>query len=218
MSAITSYSSARKKPLKKIDSENRPIYLIFAGCNGCGKSTLYNSAYSDSSDFPRVNSDEALKAFNGNWRLGSDRMKADRITVKQVREYFSQKISFCQETTLCGKSIIQNISLARNEGYDINLYYVGVESAELAKERIKNRVANGGHGIPDKDVDRRYLETVQKMKAIWPMCDKVFFFDNTVNFIHIAYYQDGDFVQLVPELPNWMNEIVACYPVSRRIY
>ena len=196
--------------------EKRPQYIIFAGCNGCGKSTLYEACKTNFK-YPRVNSDQALLSFNGNWRLQTDRLKADRITINQIKDYFSKKISFCQETTLCGKSIIKNISKARNEGYDIHLYYVGVESAEIAKERIRYRVSMGGHGIPDNDVERRYLETVQKMKAIWPMCDMVVFFDNTESFTYVAYYEDGDFIQLTPTLPNWIKEIVECYPISRII-
>lgn len=202
--------------MKNIDSEKRPQYIIFAGCNGCGKSTLFNS-YSENFIYPRVNSDEALKSFKGDWRKKTDRIRADRITILQVRKYFSQKISFCQETTLCGKSIIRNISNARNEGYDIRLYYVGIDSVEIAKERIAHRVLNGGHGIPDKDVDRRYLETVQKMKVIWPMADKVVFFDNSKSFNYVAYYENGDFIQLTPVLPGWIKEIVDYYPITRTI-
>lgn len=207
----------KKKPLKNIDSNERPIYIIFAGCNGCGKSTLYNCYFGDFYNKPRVNSDETLKSFNGNWRKYIDRIKADRLTIMQVRDYFAKKVTFCQETTLCGKSIIRNISKARNEGYDIHLYYVGVESAEIAKKRIAYRVANGGHGIPDKDVERRYIETTRNMKAIWPMCDKVIFFDNTISFNYVAYYENGDFIQLTPILPSWIKEISDCYPITRII-
>lgn len=35
-------------------------------------------------------------------------------------------------------------------------HYVGIESVEIAKQRIAYRVAHGGHGIPDADVERRY--------------------------------------------------------------
>ncbi len=203
--------------MKNIDSKPRPQYIIFAGCNGCGKSTLYNCYSGDFKNKPRVNSDESLKSFKGDWRKKVDRFKADRITILQIRDYFSQRISFCQETTLCGKSIIRNIARARNEGYDILLYYVGVESADIAKKRIAYRVKNGGHGIPDKDVERRYQETTQNMKAIWPMCDKVVFFDNTISFNYVAYYEYGDFIQLTPILPSWIKEISDCYPISRVI-
>ncbi len=202
--------------MKIADSENRPKYIIFAGCNGCGKSTLYHSC-SNTFPYPRVNSDEVIKSFNGDWRNRVDRIKADRLTVGLVREYFSKHITFCQETTLCGKSIIRNIANARNEGYDIWIYYVGVADVEIAKKRIAFRVENGGHGIPDKDVERRYLETVQNMKAIWPMADKVTFFDNTVGFTYVAYYEDGDFIQLTQELPVWIKEIIDCYPTTRTI-
>ena len=127
--------------MKIADSENRPKYIIFAGCNGCGKSTLYHSC-SNTFPYPRVNSDEAIKSFNGDWRNRVDRIKADRLTVGLVREYFSKHITFCQETTLCGKSIIRNIANARNEGYDIWIYYVGVADVEGDAA-----LANGLNGV-----------------------------------------------------------------------
>ena len=37
-------------------------------------------------------------------------------------------------------------------------HYVGIESVEIAKQRIAYRVAHGGHGIPDADVERRYIK------------------------------------------------------------
>lgn len=48
-------------------------------------------------------------------------------------------ITFNQETTLCGKSIIKNILKAKELGYFIELHYVGVESAQIAKDRVKHR-------------------------------------------------------------------------------
>lgn len=71
-------------------------------------------------------------------------MKAGKIAVKLIEKYFSEKISFNQETTLCGKSIIRNIQRAKELGYTIELHYVGVDSVDIAKERVKKRVSKGG--------------------------------------------------------------------------
>ena len=43
--------------------------------------------------------------------------------------------------------------------------YIGVESSDIAKERVKYRVSQGGHGIPDEDIERRYYESLENL--IW---------------------------------------------------
>ena len=49
------------------------------------------------------------------------------------------------KSTLCGNSILRNIMYTKQLGYEIEMHYVGIDSAELAKERIAYRVAHGGH-------------------------------------------------------------------------
>lgn len=48
------------------------VYTIFAGVNGAGKSTLYSSMKEELSNQERVNSDEILKNFGGNWKNQED--------------------------------------------------------------------------------------------------------------------------------------------------
>lgn len=101
-------------------------YVLLAGVNGAGKSTLFSLLPSLS---------EIIV------------MKAGKTVIKRINEYFEKDISFSQETTLCGKSIFQNVQKAKERGYSIEMHYVGLDSAVLAKERVKNRVERGGHGI-----------------------------------------------------------------------
>lgn len=110
-------------------------YIIFAGVNGAGKSTLYQTNQS-LGNMPRINVDEIVRGF-GNWKNSQDVMRAGKIAVHQINECFRQGISFNQETTLCGKSIINNIKKAKDLGYRIEMYFVGVDSVRTAKQRVK---------------------------------------------------------------------------------
>ena len=155
---------------------------------------------------PRINTDEIVKSF-GNWQNMSDVFKAGKIAVKKMKEYFEQGITFNQETTLCGASIIQNIKLARSLGYKIELHYVGVASVDIAKERIAYRVSKGGHGIPDADVERRYVESFNRLKEIISLCDLVILYDNTEIFNRFAIYEEGKLFDLAENRPDWYNEL-----------
>ena len=107
-------------------------YILIAGVNGAGKSTLYQSLQS-LQGMPRVNTDEILRDF-GDWRNMADVMTAGKIAVKKIARYFDEGITFNQETTLCGKSIINNITKAKNRGFFIELHYIGLRVQILQKK------------------------------------------------------------------------------------
>ena len=181
-------------------------YILIAGANGAGKSTLYQSLQSLQS-MPRVNTDEILREF-GDWRDMADVMTAGKIAVKKIAKYFDEGITFNQETTLCGKSIINNITKAKNRGYFIELHYIGVESAEIAKERVARRIKQGGHGIAEKDIERRYIETFDNLKIVLPECDLAAFYDNTKEFRRFAIYKNGKPIRVSHEIPLWYEKFI----------
>lgn len=109
-------------------------YIIFAGVNGAGKSTLYQikDTYQD---IPRINIDEISREI-GDWRDPKIVFNAGRKVRYLLKEYFDLGMSFNQETTLCGKSILKNIKLAKEKGYVIEMHYEGVNNVDIAKQRV----------------------------------------------------------------------------------
>ncbi len=180
-------------------------YILFAGVNGAGKTTLYytNQMYKE---LMRINVDETIRSF-GSWKNPSDVIKAGLMCVRSIHDCFRDGISFNQETTLCGKSIIRNIRKAKNLGYRIELYYVGVASPDLAKERVHERVKQGGHGIPDEDIERRYYESLRNLSLVIPLCDKVTVFDNSDGFIKLAEIENGKYKWSSEKKPKWYDEV-----------
>ncbi len=180
-------------------------YIIIAGVNGAGKSTLYQM-YDKFLGMPRVNVDEIVKEI-GDWKNMRDVFTAGKIAVKNISKYIEAGITFNQETTLCGNSIIRNIMKAKEKGYFIELHYVGVESAEIAKERVKYRVEQGGHGIPEEDIERRYVETFRQLNRIMKECDLVALYDNSEKFRRFAIYKAGEIVRLSQNVPEWFSDL-----------
>lgn len=181
-------------------------YIIFAGVNGAGKTTLYQT-YPEMAKMPRVNVDEIVRGI-GDWKNQKDVYAAGKIAVKTIKQYFADGISFNQETTLCGKSILKNIQRAKESGYCIELYYVGLTSVVLAKERVAQRVVSGGHGIPDADIERRYWESLDHLKKVIELCDRVELYDNSVAFRQVAVFKDGKCTEKAEHIPLWCQEIV----------
>lgn len=180
-------------------------YVLIAGVNGAGKSTLYQTNHIIE-DMERINLDEIVRSF-GDWQNPHDVAKAGRIAVAKISDCFNQGVSFNQETTLCGHSIITNIRRARELGYTVEMYYVGLASAELAKERVRARVAEGGHGIPNEDIERRYEESLKQLVTVIPLCNLVKIFDNTVAFERVAEFRDGICCKCIKNVPAWYNRV-----------
>jgi predicted ABC-type ATPase len=180
-------------------------YVILAGVNGAGKSTLYQSLV-ELQHMKRINNDEIVRSF-GDWRNASDVIKAGKMAVSEINNAFESLISFNQETTLCGRSILKNIERAKALGYHIELHYVGVENVGIAKSRIAYRVEHGGHGIPDIDVERRYTESFKNLKNILGKCNLVVLYDNTISFNRFAIYKDGKLISLSACIPLWYDRL-----------
>lgn len=183
-----------------------PRYVVFAGVNGSGKTTLYQSN-KKIQDMLRVNVDEIVRGI-GEWDNSKDVIKAGKIAVSQIKLYFSEKQSFNQETTLCDNSIIKNIMEAKKLGYIIELYYVGLDSADLAIDRVKNRVANGGHGIPDENIRKRYDQSIRQLLKVREYCDKIELYDNSKVFKRIAVYENAKWNLTTNDIPIWCKNII----------
>ena len=89
-------------------------YIVIAGVNGAGKSTLYQTL-DYLKIYDRVNTDEIVREF-GRWDNPADSIKAGKIAAKKIKNNIEKGISFNQETTLCGNSIISNILKAKEKG------------------------------------------------------------------------------------------------------
>ena len=158
----------------------QPTYTIFAGVNGSGKSTLYNTPYIYHDNLGiRINSDEILVANGGDWRNAKDQAEAMKEAVRLIKDCIKKGVSFNQETTLSGRSIINNILNAKKSGFKIKLHYVGLESSKLAIQRVADRVSKGGHGIPKEDIERRYNTSLSNLKEVIPLVDNIYIYDNS---------------------------------------
>lgn len=177
------------------ESENKIAHktaYIFAGVNGAGKSTLYwNEVEKGARLGQRINIDEIVSSF-GDWRDSKDQARAARIALKLQKSYIENGESFNQETTLCGKGILRLFDRLKKQDFRIYLYYVGVDSVEIAKERVKMRVAKGGHDIDESLIERRYNVSLENLTQVLPFCDRVFLYDNSKELKEIGCIVNGE--------------------------
>lgn len=173
----------------------QPFYIVFAGVNGSGKSTLFRSGLWRTDgiplSMPRVNPDEMLRDGKGDWKSISDQVEAGKLALRAIDGHFEHRRSFNHETTLTGHRALKNIRKARELGYRVRLYYVGVDNEHIAIERIRHRVACGGHDIDADTVRKRYRASLTNFSKALEYCEEAYVFDNTVAFSCIAVWSGG---------------------------
>lgn len=86
--------------------------------------------------------------------------------------------------------------------------YIGVESPDIAKERVRIRVSKGGHGIPEDTIERRYRKSLENLREVMNVCDELNIYDNTARFEQIAYMVNGELKWKGSNLPNWAKNIL----------
>ena len=182
-------------------------YVIFAGVNGAGKSTLYNTITPTLDLGVRINTDEIVRNI-GDWRSNEDQVRAGKMALKLRKECVEKNISFNQETTLTGKNIIKAIREIKEKGYTIHLYYVGVNSPEIAKQRVKNRVRRGGHDIPEDIIEKRYAETLENLKTALPLADYAKIYDNSEIYKLCYTKLPLKYIKVCEKTPEWLEKIL----------
>ena len=186
----------------------KKVLYIFAGVNGAGKSTLYNSENLDNEIkySTRINTDEIVRKI-GDWKNNSDQIKAAKIAINLRNDCLKYGKSFNEETTLTGKTILKTIDKAKELGYELQLFYVGVNNPEIAKERIRNRVEKGGHNIADEIVEKRYYESLKNLKQVITKFDEVYLYDNSIKYKHIFSFINNKILYKDKNV-NWSKDAI----------
>lgn len=137
-----------------------PNLYIISGCNGAGKTTASFTllpAMLDCKEF--VNADEIAKGISP-FQPERVSLQAGRIMIERIYELLDRGVDFAFETTLTTLSYINTIKIAKEKGYSVTLLYFWLNDVNLAIERVKIRVSEGGHNIPEEVVRRRYFRGI----------------------------------------------------------
>lgn len=158
---------------------DKKLYII-AGCNGAGKTTASYTILPEILECKEfVNADEIAKGLSP-FQPEKVSFEAGRIMLNRINELLSVGENFAFETTLSTKSYKNKIIEAKEKGYRVILLFFWLQSVDLAKERVKTRVLEGGHNIEPQIIERRYFRGIKNLFDIYlPIVDGAFIFDNS---------------------------------------
>ncbi len=159
--------------------QEKKLYII-AGCNGAGKTTASFTILPEILECKEfVNADEIAKGLSP-FQPEKVTVEAGRIMLNRINELLSKNEDFAFETTLSTKSYKTKILKAKNQGYRVTLLFFWLQNADLAKERVKIRVLEGGHNIEPNIIERRFTRGIINLFDIYlPIVDGALIFDNS---------------------------------------
>jgi predicted ABC-type ATPase len=160
--------------------KKKPTCYVIAGPNGAGKTTFalkYLPEIVGCHNF--VNAD--LIAY-GISPLDSAALQYDagRLFLNEIHKNIDKRIDFAFETTLAGRSHINLLKKLGKDDWHIVLFFLWIPDADFSKGRVRQRVLEGGHDIPDNAIYRRYPRIMYNLIYLYmPLCDKVSCYDNS---------------------------------------
>jgi predicted ABC-type ATPase len=188
-----------------------PVLWLLAGGNGAGKSTFYHQ-YLASSGIPFINADEiAKRAFRGEEETRS--YDAAIMAAMERDRLLAEHQSFCFETVFSHASKVDFVAEAKAAGYFINLVFIHLDNSDLNVARVHSRVHDGGHTVPEDKIRQRIPRTIDNIRRVIPLCDRVLLLDNASlesPYRRIAgKREDGTWSQAAEgPLPDWAEQII----------
>ncbi|MFC6260913.1 zeta toxin family protein [Levilactobacillus fujinensis] len=176
---------------------DRPTFIVIAGVNGAGKTTLYTDNHELFANTHRINADEILQNQNGDWHNNTDNLRSMREELREIHDALAQGTSIHMETTLAGNgyALKKIITEAHANNYEVSLLYVTVSSPQVAIQRVKSRVAKGGHGIPEDLILKRYQQSLANLPTFSKLVDNVKLYLNNQTF-QLVYLRQNQIVSL----------------------
>jgi predicted ABC-type ATPase len=171
------------QPIVSPATSDGPRLWIVAGPNGSGKTSIYENA--DIEDFGRsvwiINPDALAKRIADVENL--EPLPANLEAVRRIEQWLYASIEAHQtvgvETVLSTPKYRGLVLAAKQRSFTIRLIYVVLSSSQLNIERVRLRVAKGGHNVPiDKIIERRERSLAQ-LPWFLAHADDGWLFDNS---------------------------------------
>lgn len=161
------------------------LYII-AGCNGAGKTTASFTILPEILNCKEfVNADEIAKGLSP-FQPEKVAFEAGRLMLKRIDNLVEERQDFAFETTLATKSYKNKIFIAQQKNYHVILLFFWLRKVELAIERVKLRVIEGGHHIDSEIIRRRYKNGIKNLFDIYlPIVNEAMIFDNSEGIYEI---------------------------------
>ena len=154
--------------------------LIIAGPNGAGKTTFANEFLPNEAGVLHFINADLIAAGLSPYAPEKAAIRAGRIMLEIMQERVRRGDSFAFESTLSGRGYLRHIAGWQKAGYFVKLIYLSLATPEIALARIRQRVREGGHSIPEVVVRRRFRSSLENFNHHYSqLVDEWAIYDNS---------------------------------------
>jgi predicted ABC-type ATPase len=211
--------------LHEIPEEDRRLLVVIAGHNGAGKTTIYNeriAAALTGELEEHINPDEVERAITVDLGAGSHtKEEFEKLAAKEGSrlrlQYLGRQTSFSFETVFSDpvQDKVRFMAEARQRGYLVVLFAVGLDSIEKSKARVAIRHAKGGHTVHPEKLESRYGRVLENFAHGARAASLAIFFDNSEDrgedgldtFWDVAFFDNGELVVKDESPPAWWQQV-----------
>tara|TARA_R110002111_G_scaffold34821_1_gene68809 strand:- start:267 stop:863 length:597 start_codon:yes stop_codon:yes gene_type:complete len=184
------------------------LYLL-GGPNGVGKST-HSEQLAKIHKISIIDGDKIAKELSQHTK--SPLFIVENVIQNRIKDHINNKVSFVIESNLDINSAYSHANLAKKNGYNVHLIYMGVDDQSILNKRIEDRAKLGLHFISPPQVKSKYAA------ALSGLPNKIHTF-NTVNFldnsskrpIQIFYLENNMVIYKVKSMPKWAKKVFDRY-------
>ena len=187
-------SEETRRVLRRHVRDEERLLLVVAGPNGAGKSTFVDT-FLKPTGILVVNPDEVAKG------LSPDTpeviaYEAARVADTWRRDLVARGVSFCMETVFSDPhgAKLDFLKECQSQGYIVVLIFIGLDSADLSRGRVMERVEAGGHDVPDEKIATRFPRTFTNLRQALSFVNQALLFDNSSAdepYRFVAEFRDG---------------------------
>lgn len=154
--------------------------IMIAGSNGAGKTTFAREFLPKDAGCPLFVNADLIAAGLSPFEPQRAAIRAGRLMIEEIDAHVRRKESFAFETTLSGRRYSRMIPRWQHIGYRIKLIFLYLKDVKIAIERVRVRVRQGGHGVPEDVIRRRYESGWNNFQHVYKGCvDKWVLYDNS---------------------------------------
>jgi predicted ABC-type ATPase len=156
-----------------------PRIIVLAGVNGAGKSSILGSLLDESVTF--FNPDDEARLIRESTHGTDEQINAEswKRMKNRLEDAIETRESFAFESTLGGNTIPALLRKAAEAGIEVYIWFVGLSSPEMHMQRVRARVAAGGHDIPEEKIRERWNASRMNIIELLPVITELVLFDNS---------------------------------------
>jgi predicted ABC-type ATPase len=144
-----------------------PTAWVVAGPNGAGKTTFATRFLPEFVECREFVNADLIAAGLSPFAPELQNFRAGRLMLTRIWELVNERKHFGFETTLAGRGYVRLFRRMKERGYRITAFFLWLPNAEMAVARVRHRVRQGGHDVPEADVRRRFRTGLENWHRIY---------------------------------------------------